>query len=106
MALENLHDYLKQTGRHLLISGSNADVTHVLQRSGLLKQMGEENVFPAEANLTMSTKKALTRAARLLKQEGVDQKPEVRIFYDRKQGKATDAPASPGDHAQAGDYEI
>ncbi|HWA86384.1 MAG TPA: SulP family inorganic anion transporter, partial [Opitutus sp.] len=35
MALENLHDYLRQTGRHLLVSGSNRDVTQVLERSGL-----------------------------------------------------------------------
>ncbi len=109
MALETLHDYLRETGRHLLISGSNADVTRVLERSGLLAQMGRENVFPAEANLTMSTKKALTRASQLLKQEGIGQKPEVRIFYDRKQGKTADgqaSPASAGDHDQAGDYEI
>ena len=109
MALENLHDYLKQTNRHLLISGCNADVTRVLQRSGLLEQLGEQNVFPAEANLTMSTKRALVRASQLLKQEGIGQKPEVRIFYDRKQGKATEGPASPapaGDHDQVGDYEI
>jgi SulP family sulfate permease len=109
MALESLHDYLKETGRHLLISGSNADVTRVLERSGLLVQMGRENVFPAEANLTMSTKKALTRASQLLKQEGIGQKPEVRIFYDRKQGKSTDGQASPaatGDHDRVDDYEI
>jgi SulP family sulfate permease len=109
MALESLHDYLKETGRHLLISGSNADVTRVLERSGLLVQMGRENVFPAEANLTMSTKKALTRASQLLKQEGIGQKPEVRIFYDRKQGKTTDGQASPaatGDHDRVDDYEI
>jgi len=109
MALESLHDYLKQTGRHLLISGSNADVTRVLERSGLLAQMGKENVFPAEANLTMSTKKALMRAAQLLKQEGVGEKPEVRIFYDRKQGKTTEGQASPaaaGDHDRVDDYEI
>ncbi|MFA6288276.1 MAG: SulP family inorganic anion transporter [Opitutaceae bacterium] len=109
MALESLHDYLKQTGRHLLISGSNADVTRVLDHSGLLAQMGKENVFPAEANLTMSTKKALMRASQLLKQEGIGQKPEVRIFYDRKQGQKVDGAASPaaaGDHDRADDYEI
>ncbi len=109
MALENLHDYLKQTGRHLLISGCNADVTRVLQRSGLLAQLGEPNVFPAEANLTMSTKRALVRAAQLLKQEGVGEKPEVRIFYDRKQEKAAEgasSPAKPGDHDRSDDYEI
>lgn len=106
MALENLHDYLRQTGRHLLISGSNADVTRVLRRSGLLAQLGEENVFPAEANLTMSTKRALLRAAQLLKRDGVDQKPEVRIFYDRKQGKEAGGQTASGDHDRVDDYEI
>jgi len=110
MALESLHDYLRRTGRHLLISGSNADVTRVLRRSGLLAQMGAENVFPAEVNLTMSTKRALMRASQLLKQEGIDRKPEVRIFYDRKQqDKAANgqAPAAKGPaHDWTDDYEI
>ena len=109
MALENLHDYLRDTGRHLLISGSNVDVTRVLERSGLLAQMGRENVFPAEANLTMSTKKALTRASQLLKKDGIGQKPEVRIFYDRKQGKTADGqalPAGKDDQHRVDDYEI
>jgi len=110
MALESLHDYLRRTGRHLLISGSNADVTRVLRRSGLLAQMGAENVFPAEVNLTMSTKRALMRASQLLKQEGIDRKPEVRIFYDRKQqDKAANgqAPAANGPaHDWTDDYEI
>lgn len=109
MALESLHDYLRDTGRHLLISGSNVDVTRVLERSGLLAQMGRENVFPAEANLTMSTKKALTRASQLLIKDGIGQKPEVRIFYDRKQGKTTDGQALPAmndDQHRVDDYEI
>jgi SulP family sulfate permease len=42
MALESLHDYLRQTSRYLLISGSNQDVSRVLANSGLLKQIGEE----------------------------------------------------------------
>jgi SulP family sulfate permease len=78
MALENLHDYLRQTGRHLLISGSNQDVTQVLQNSGLLAQLGAENLFPAEANPTSATRRALLRAKALLPQQDV----EVRIFYD------------------------
>ncbi len=78
MALENLHDYLRQTGRYLLISGSNRDVTHVLKQSGLLAQLGENNLFPAEANPTAATRHALQRARELLPAE----KPAVRIFYD------------------------
>jgi SulP family sulfate permease len=86
MAMESLHDYLSKTGRHLLISGCNVDVLRVLKRSGLLAQIGEANVFPAEVNLTMSTKRALQRASQLLKEEGSSgQKADVRIFYDRKQ---------------------
>ena len=50
MALESLHDYLRKTDRYLLISGSSPDVTRVLRNSGLLKQIGEENIFPAEIN--------------------------------------------------------
>ncbi len=67
-------------GRHLLISGSNPDVTRVLKNSGLLQQIGSENIFPAEDNPTVATSKALKRAKELLPGESLD----VRVFYDRK----------------------
>lgn len=78
MALETLHDYLRQTGRHLLVSGSNADVTAVLRNSGLLDQFGAGNIFPAEDNPMSATRRALRRAKELLP----DQKPEVRLFFE------------------------
>lgn len=84
MAMENLHDYLRQTGRHLLISGSNPDVTKVLRNSGLLDQIGQDNIFPAEQNPTSATRRALKRAQELLPHEA----PQVRIFYDRPQDSA------------------
>ncbi|MGA2017765.1 MAG: SulP family inorganic anion transporter [Opitutaceae bacterium] len=80
MALEYLHDYLSQTGRHLLISGSSPDVTRVLENSGLLQQIGRENLFPAEANPTVSTRNALKRAQELLPGAPAD----LRVFYDKK----------------------
>jgi SulP family sulfate permease len=80
MAMENLHDYLTQTGRHLLISGSSPEVTRVLENSGLLRQIGRENIFPAEANATMATRNALKRAKELLPGEAAD----LRVFYDKK----------------------
>jgi SulP family sulfate permease len=80
MALENLHDYLRETGRHLIISGSNPEVTRVLENSGLLQQIGRDNIFPAEANATMATRNALKRAKELLPGEAVD----LRVFYDKK----------------------
>jgi len=76
MALGQLLDYLQSQGRHLLISGVHGDVAAVLKRSGLVKQIGLENMFPAEENATLATKKALQRAQALI---GV--KPELRIYY-------------------------
>jgi SulP family sulfate permease len=102
MAMENLHDYLRRNDRHMLISGCNIEVLHVLKNSGALAQIGPENVFPAEANLTMSTKRALKRATELLH----TRKADVRLFYNRKQEKASDAPAPPGDRTSPDDYSI
>lgn len=83
MSLLQLHESLTKAKRHLLISGINPDVERVLRRSGAWEIIGPENIFPAEANLTMSTKRALQRAKALLKQDGAQGKTDVRIFYDR-----------------------
>jgi SulP family sulfate permease len=80
MAMETLHDYLSETGRYLLISGSNPEVTRVLENSGLLRQLGPENIFPAEANPTVATSKALKRAKELVPGDS----PDLRVFYDKK----------------------
>jgi len=93
MALESLHDYLRKTGRYLLISGSSPDVTRVLRNSGLLKQIGEENIFPAEINPTIATKRALLRARELL-----PQKADVRLFYGRPLDGDSDGPKETGEY--------
>ena len=102
MAMENLHDYLRRNGRYMLISGCNAEVLRVLRNSGLLAQIGEENVFPAEINLTMSTKRALTRATELLHTRRAD----IRLFYERKEETATDAAAQAPPARRPEDYEV
>jgi SulP family sulfate permease len=110
MSLLQLHDYLGQTGRHLLVSGINPDVERVLRKSGARKQIGVENIFPAEANLTMSTKRALLRASQLLQQAGSAPSAGVRIFYDRNRegftGADSASPSRSGDHDKPGDYQI
>lgn len=107
MSLLQLHEYLRKTKRHLLISGISADVERVLRDSGALERLGRENIFPAEANLTMSTKRALLRASQLLQQDGAQGKADVRIFYERKREKASEGPpAPPGDPEAPGMYEI
>jgi SulP family sulfate permease len=78
MALGQLVDYLQSQGRHLLISGVHGDVAAVLKRSGLVAKIGLENMFPAEDNATLATKKALQRAQTL-----IGQKPELRVYYQQ-----------------------
>lgn len=108
MSLLHLLDYLKRTKRHLLLSGINPDVERVLRRSDAWDQLGEDNIFPAEANLTMATKRALLRASQLLQQDGGSGKADVRIFYDKKrqENAAGGDPAEPGDHDKPADYQI
>ena len=102
MAMENLSDYLRRNGRHLLISGCNMEVMRVLRNSGLLAQIGLDNVFPTEANLTMSTKRALVRATELLQ----TRKADVRLFYGRSLEKATEPGPLGGRGTTPADYEI
>lgn len=83
MALLELSDYLQRTGRKLLISGISEDVERVLRNSGADERIGRENVFPSEANPTVSTKRALERATQLLQLPTKD--AEIRLFYDRPQ---------------------
>ncbi len=78
-ALHSLDDWLSRTGRHLLISGVPDAVMRVLRNSGLLKKLGDENVFPVEQNPNLATKRALLRAQQLLQTTEAD----VRLFYDR-----------------------
>ena len=78
LAIGQLHEYLKSQGRHLLISGVEPDIARVLARSGLAAQIGPDNIFAAEENPTLATKKALHRAQILV---GV--KTELRVFYSQ-----------------------
>lgn len=78
LALKQLHVYLQVQSRHLLISGIHGDVAAVLKRSGVVEHIGRENIFPAEENPTLATKKALQRAHDLI---GV--KPRLRVFYQQ-----------------------
>ncbi|MGC4071654.1 MAG: SulP family inorganic anion transporter [Nibricoccus sp.] len=103
LSLLQLHEYLQKSGRHLLVSGINPDVEKVLRGSGAWEKLGGENIFPAEANLTASTKKALLRASHLLQTT----KADVRIFYDRKKENEQGGPASfPEDKSKLEDFAI
>lgn len=79
-ALRGLQDWLASTGRYLIISGVHGEVLRVLRQSGLLDRLGVDNVFPAELNPNLATRKALIRAKQLLGKDAAE--PEVRLYYD------------------------
>lgn len=76
LAIGQLHDFLRSQDRHLLISGVPKDIGSVLERSGLAEEIGATNIFPAEENPTLATKRALMRAQQLAG-EGA----KLRIFH-------------------------
>lgn len=78
MAIGQLHRYLRAQDRHLLISGTHGEVDAVLRRSGLAQQIGPENIFPAEENPTLATKRALLRARQIIPGAQLDVNDPVR----------------------------
>ncbi|MFZ5805633.1 MAG: SulP family inorganic anion transporter [Verrucomicrobiota bacterium] len=79
MALEELIRYMRETNRHLIVSGAMPDVYRVFKSSGLLAALGRENFFMGSThNPNVATRNALKRAQEVLG----GQKAEIRIFYD------------------------
>lgn len=83
-AIDGLHEFLEKEGRLLLVSGIPDDVLRVMNRSGLSDRLGRGNIFPAEENLTVATRRALLRAKEFL---GAGAEADVRIFYDKSREK-------------------
>jgi sulfate permease, SulP family len=60
-AIEELHDFLRKSGRYLLVSGAGREVTRVMRNAGLLEKIGEANYFrEIPVNPTLSTRHALS----------------------------------------------
>lgn len=79
LALEELIFFLRSTNRDLIISGATKEVYRVLKNSGLVDEVGRENIFlnsPRSPNL--STRNALLRAQELLGTKEAD----VKIYFD------------------------
>ncbi len=58
-----LNDYFKQTNRHLLISGVSQEVWAAFDHAGIIKSLGEENIFLTdEVQPQLSTWNACIRA--------------------------------------------
>lgn len=70
LALQHLHDYLKNSGRHLIGCGITHQVWDVLSDSGMVDVIGKSNLFIFdERHPHLSVQKAFLRAYDLLKVE-------------------------------------
>lgn len=79
MAIEELHHWLTEQGKFLLISGVIRPVFRVLRNSGVLDRIGRKNVFPLiPLQPNLSTRQALIRAQELLGKK----ESEVKIFFE------------------------
>jgi sulfate permease, SulP family len=85
MALQQLHDYLRSSGRYLILSGLTLHVWEVVSDSGLVRLIGKENMFVInEMNPNAYFEKAVRRAQALVAQdasihaEASDTVPEVQ----------------------------
>lgn len=67
LALQQLHDYLKNSGRHLIGCGLTHQLWDVLSDSGMVNLIGKENLFIFdERHPHQSVQRALTRANALI----------------------------------------
>mgnify|MGYP002397103540 CR=1 FL=1 len=86
MALEELLSYMRELDRILLLSECRIEHIRIFKSSGLLEQLGRENVFPDNAqNPTLATARALKRAMQIM---GGDE-AKIRIYVNpSKQAKS------------------
>jgi len=86
MAIEELYRMTREKGRYLLISGAHPEVIEVFRNSGLLEEIGGDNVFGDDPdNPTMSTCMALKRA-----QDLAGKDLEVRLFVSEHRKEEMD----------------
>jgi len=79
MALEELIKVMRDNGRDVIVSGAMREVYRVLRDSGLVEEIGRDNIFPGSAlNPNLATRKALRRAQEIL---GTD-RANVQIYFD------------------------
>lgn len=91
LALQQLHEYLQGSGRHLVACGLTPHVWEVLSNSGLVEQLGKENLFMfEEKHPHLHMQQALVRARELIVEtEPVSEAVEIATGLAEQTEKAT-----------------
>lgn len=70
IAIWELLDFLRRSGRHLIIAGASREIREALRNSGLIDAIGARNVLVSgRGNPLLATREALTRASEILERE-------------------------------------
>lgn len=78
LALQQLHEYLQRTGRHLIACGLTTQVWEVLNNSGLVEQVGCRNMFTFdERHPHLHMQQAFQLAKLLVSQDSLPKTPEL-----------------------------
>lgn len=84
LALIQLHDYLKSAGRHLIACGMTQEVWDVMSNSGIIAQLGKENLFMFDERYPqLHMQKAIKRAKYLVTNEAAIKVPEPIIVEEK-----------------------
>lgn len=74
LALQQLYDYLKNSGRHLLLSGVTLPIWEVMSDADLVASIGKENIFLFdERNPDYHIQRVLKRASELATQPAIEE---------------------------------
>ena len=70
IAIRELQEFLRRSGRHLIIAGASREIRDALRNSGLVDAIGARNILVSgRGNPLLATREALTRAAEILDRE-------------------------------------
>ncbi len=83
LALQHLNQYLRESGRYLVLCGLSYSTWEILSSSGTVKAIGKENLFVVEEHQPrLSLKKALKRAKTLAaacREQEKEKMPEPKV---------------------------
>lgn len=82
-ALQQLNSYLQKSGRYLLVCGYTGSVGDVLRDSGLVEEIGKENIFPFDEKMPLQYMQKALQRSKLLSQEWKPEKLTVQESQDR-----------------------
>jgi len=82
LTLCKMHEFMRQQGKLLIISGVTGSMERIFERTGIDKIIGKENIFFSENTILSSTREALGRAVEHVNRLG-GKNYRLRLYYDR-----------------------